>query len=252
LAAVEADIWWLLGFSKEFEFVHSVQEFFAMAASVPKLCMRAIVKACRSREARITAIALLPIGGRDSTAVAAIVDQPTFMVCSVCQYVASSGRELNMHMVTDHGAITDVQQCVDDFPACTICGLWLNGRVRVLAHILDKSPICKHNILLRGAFVPLDVGITFRESDQASKKLCVNAALQPKYAHKRCVRTFGHHLEIVDLAGNVVVSDNSRPIGPSGGNKKWLPAQLTEKDTYVVPAGMCMGSRYMQCTVACV
>ena len=84
-----------------------------MAVSVPKLCMEAVAKACRSREARITAIALLPIGGRDSTSVAAIVDQPTFATCGVCQYVASSGREMIMHMVTAHGAIIDIQECVD-------------------------------------------------------------------------------------------------------------------------------------------
>ena len=117
-----------------------------------------------------------------------------------------------------------------------------------MAHVIDKSPICKYDMLLRGAFVPVDAGIAFREADRASKKLCVNAALQPKYAHKRCVRTSGPHLEVFDLAGVVVVSDNSKPTGPSGGNKKWFSAQLTEKDPCLT-SGCLYGLAHVICNV---
>lgn len=131
-----------------------------LLASRPKGAIAAVQKACFSDEAFSEAIRVLPfvpnlevVATMDGPpVVAALGDGPATWRCDLCDYACGSSKQLGVHSRITHGSRHPINKCVDT-THCTVCSIDMHTTAGILEHLLDKSPECRLNLLLRGEFV---------------------------------------------------------------------------------------------------
>ena len=231
LEALMSDLKWLQQHASTFSLVNvsDLQEFMVLAAS-PVVALRAIRKACFAPEAVTAALADMPmvvkmeiVQVEDEVIAVPVGDEQTVHQCTDCDYSCDSKKQLLCHSRVTHGHRHPVNRCVDT-TYCLVCGLDRHTRAGILAHLQDRTPICRLNLLKRGPHV----------SEEAAEALALEAAAQrtgnshggrdKHFAERKCVRIYGPFLPVLDLNGDVIQARNGHPLGP---NRAWnRPARL--------------------------
>ena len=101
---------------------------------------------------------------------------------------------------------------------CTVCMLEFHTRDRVLAHIMDKSPICLQNLVYRGRVItddeaiPLDV---LAAATAKQRKKCAVGCLPS-------IRLYGPVLPVVQDGADGLVCRMPPIRHPLGPHRRWL------------------------------
>ena len=96
-----------------------------------------------------------------------------------------------------------------------------------MTHLLDRSPICRHNLLLRGECVSEEVAESLACDAAANRLHNSKAGKHKHFASRKSVRLLGPFREVVDVSGIPIVSKNGHPLGPG---RAWnRPARFDTK-----------------------
>ena len=144
-----------------------------------------------------------------------------------------------------------------------------HNRAGILAHLQDRVPICRLNLLMRGEHVSDDAATALAADAAACRGRNISAGRDKHFAELKCVRVYGPFLPVYGLDGNIIQSKNGHPLGPNRGwnrparlnvavCKKILfwdygPLGCTCVECSALPPRVrgCPGSLYVQCTTEC-
>ena len=162
--------------------------------------------------------------------------------------MAQSFKALRCHRTAYHGQLSSANWCIDT-STCTVCLLAFSSIATCKAHVMDKSQVCRLNLLMRGPF--LSIGEVLACNVGVSGSRCTNMAQGKPRNHAKvlCTRTFGPIQVVYDVEGEPIVPYKGNPlrVGPLR-----LPHQLIKCD--VQPAlseGQCPASVRKPCGVGC-
>ena len=174
-------------------------------------------------------------------------DVPSVWRCTLCTYECASKSALSCHEVAGHGVFTEVSRCINT-PWCSVCGFRFETIVCASAHVQDKSPLCKLNLLLRGPFLTDEQHVDVLAAIATSRTKNIRSGVHKHKISKLCVRMFGPHRGVVDHDGTVVKA--SRKGHPLGNNRQLHlpPHLLVQVPRLYLPW---QASRYTACTAAC-
>ena len=127
--------------------------------------------------------------------------------CDLCASDFGSRQALAVHKYRKHGW-RHPARLFTSTTHCTVCLLEFWQRHRVLAHLMDKSPVCLANLQLRGSPMTCFQSDLLDEEARAANKLLKASGRRRAWADKPCVRLAGPLRPVVG-------SDNtcSHPIG---------------------------------------
>ena len=93
-----------------------------------------------------------------------------------------------------------------------------------MAHLFDKSALCRLNLLLRGVFLSQEDADAYAVVDAETRRSNVKSGRHKHFVERRCTRIFGPFLTVIDLNGEPICSRDGHPLGT--GRRWYRPAQL--------------------------
>ena len=205
LAAVEDDFAWFGVVSREFLDYCTPAAWFQAFKARPKQMRRLIKNVCATPAANIlTTLAKTP-------ALAAIgMDWP----CHACGKILRSKGALRTHQFDLHGYVRQSRAYVGRDANCGFCQLQFSCRTACIVHLEEKSPVCKHFLLL--AQEPID-DVTLQEIEAE------DSLLRVKGVKPTVVRLEGPvpYLDEEELPIAVSMFWDQTSRHPLGKNRKW-------------------------------
>ena len=150
-----------------------------------------------------------------------------------------------MHRVTAHGTLDQVHACIDS-NVCTVCMLVFSSILAVKRHVMEKSPICKLNLLRRGEFLT-ETEVHSCNSSAVEVRRVKKAS--GKHSSILCCRSFGPLLSVFKDDDSQVQPYRGNPLGKRGPLR--LPPHLLLVDEIVETTGRCPASLRKDCIERC-
>ena len=172
-----------------------------MISASPKGFKQAVIKYCRSEFANLGATWATTRTQRDIQQV---------WTCSTCGACFKAKQALAVHSYRKH-CQKRVERLYLDSTHCTVCLVEFWSRERVIAHISEKSHVCRHNLVLRGPVLTQDQADELdREELQEQIRANRSCGLRRSHAHKPCVRLQGPLPNVIPLCD---VAGEHHPLG---------------------------------------
>ena len=175
-------------------------------------------------------------------------DIPSVWQCDECAYVAKSFKALRCHRSTFHGVLDSTNWCIDT-STCTVCLLAFSSVAACKAHVMDKSRVCRLNLLMRGPFLSTVEVLACNVGVSSTRCTNLSAGKPRNHAKFLATRTFGPIEPVYNVAGEPFVPYKGNPlrVGPLR-----LPHRLIECDVQPALAeGQCPASVRKPCAVGC-
>ena len=221
---------------------------------------KALLKACVHPAARHTAVSrpfygdvrvdLVEVMDSDDEPLANLL-HPTPVVetfpCDICGHVLYSKKALHMHAAVLHAKMTAVRRYVDS-THCTTCGLEFHSRPAILAHLIEKSPVCLANVLMQEpVFLKKHVRLLMKHVERYV--LIIGRGCDRNIVLKYHVfEGLGPYLPVYGLNGDLLVASNGHPLS---SNHPWHRSpDLSGGDDSLTITG-CPASLREACTEQC-
>ena len=150
-----------------------------------------------------------------------------------------------MHKIKIHEDISPMHACIDS-ALCTICLLLFPSIGHCKKHVIERSEICRYNLMLRGCFLSDTEVVELRTSGNALRRHDKSSNTTKQV----CCRVFGPSRPVYSVAGSLVQPYRANPLGDKKQSQR-LPSRLLLVDDPPLPLQGCAASLLKACTGKC-